>query len=101
MMRHLTVRSVKSMLSRAGINCNDLNFEPIDRSATHTRGIYQGRHVERVDIRVTGPLTARKQARNALGERGLWLTPTDQYDDWSRGDFAGPISPRPHVSGLM
>lgn len=83
--KHLTVASVRSMLSRAGVNYSDLTLDLIDRSGTHTGGIYEGQYVEEMDVRISGDTDARREARAVLGERELWLTPTSAYDDWSRG----------------
>lgn len=83
--KHLTVGSVRSMLTRAGIDHSALTFALIDRSGMHISGIYEGQRVEEMDVRITGDPTARREARTVLGERGLWLTPTREYDDWSRG----------------
>ncbi len=85
MMRHLTARSVKSMLSRAGINYDGLEVERTDRSATHTGGAYKGQYVEKFDVRVSGGPDARREARHVLSERGLELAPFPTHDDWSRG----------------
>lgn len=83
--KHLTVRSVKSKLTRAGVDYSALNFALIDRSGTHTGGVYEGQYVEKIDVRITGDPASRREARSALGECGLWVTPTYEYDDWSRG----------------
>lgn len=83
--KHLTVASVRSMLSRGGVNCSDLTLDLIDRSGTHTGGIYEGQYVEEMDVRISGDPDARREARTVLGERGLWLIPTCEYDDWSHG----------------
>lgn len=88
--KHLTVASVRSILSRAGVNCSDLTLDLIDRSGTHTGGIYECQYVEEMDVRISGDPEARRKARAVLGERGLWLTPTCEYDDWSRG--AAPVA---------
>lgn len=88
--KHLTVSSVRAMLTRAGVDYSALTFTLIDRSGTHTGGMYEGQYVEMMDVRITGDLAVRREARMALGERGLWLTPTCEYDDWSRG--AAPVA---------
>jgi hypothetical protein len=83
--KHLTIRTVRSMLTRSGVDYSALDFAIIDRSGTHTGGMYEGQYVEKIDVRITGESAARREARQALGERGLWLTPNGEYDDWSRG----------------
>ncbi|WP_222127567.1 hypothetical protein, partial [Brevibacterium casei] len=87
MTTHLSVRSFKTMLTRAGVDTDGLSFTRHDRSGQHDAGIYAGRYVEKVDIEVSGPKSARGPVRTALFDRGLECAPYPDRDFFSRGDF--------------
>lgn len=87
MSSHLTVRAVKMMLTRAGLDTHTLSFTRHDRSGRHTSGIHEGRYVEKVDIEVSGPKTVRNDVRVELFNRGLECSPYPDRDFFSRGDF--------------
>lgn len=75
--RALTVRGVKMMLSRDGVDHSQLSFERIDRSGVHTGGTYAGQYRERIDIRITGPEPDVGAAFVVLLARGLAIVPCD------------------------
>lgn len=83
--KHLTIRAVKSMLTRTGVDYSELSFERIDRSATHTGGTYEGQYVEKIDIKISGPKSLRQQAGSALFEQGLECATFPDCDYYSRG----------------
>lgn len=87
MSNHLTVRGVKTMLTRAGIDTRALAFTRHDRSGQHVSGIFEGRYVEKVDIEVSGPKTVRDDVRAELFDRGLECAPCPDRDFFSRGGF--------------
>ena len=83
--KHLTIRAVKSMLTRTGVDYSGLSFECIDRSAIHDGGTYEGQYVEKIDIKISGPKSLRQQAGSALFEQGLECAPFPDCDYYSRG----------------
>lgn len=87
MSNHLTIRGVKAMLTRAGIDTHALSFTRHDRSGQHASGLYERRYVEKVDIEVTGPKTVRSDVRAELFDRGLECAPYADRDFFSRGGF--------------
>lgn len=68
MKRRLTVRAVRVLLTRAGVDHTDLTIS--------------GRHSW---VIVTGPEQARRRAAEVLYNRGLACAPFPDRDEWSRG----------------
>lgn len=87
MSNHLTIRGVKTMLTRAGIDTCALSFTRHDRSGQHVTGHYECKYVEKVDIEITGPKTVRADVRAELFDRGLECAPYPDRDFFSRGGF--------------
>lgn len=87
---HLTIRSVKAILTRAGFDYSELSFTIINRSGSHMGGRYTGHRVEQFDVRIAGQPDSRRTVRAILGERGLEVAPMPDHDDWSRGSVAIP-----------
>lgn len=80
----LTVPTVKSLLTRAGIDHSQLTITHIDTTSTHSAGTHLGQYVESSNVRISGDPSTRRQARAALSDHGLCVAPLPQYDDWSR-----------------
>lgn len=87
---HLSIRSVKSILTRAGFNYSVLSFTIINRSGIHMGGRYTGHRVENFDVRIAGNPESRRTVRAILSEHGPEVVPMPNHDDWSRGSIAIP-----------
>lgn len=89
----LTVQEVEQLLTRAGLDCTALTLTEIDRSATHTAGMYAELYVHHRVVVIRGDETCRRLASTRLHEEELWCAPFSDRDEWSRDSQPEPLDP--------
>lgn len=79
MSRPLTARGVRAILTRSGVDHSALT---ITDDPAEWRDVMTG--VAHTSIRIEGPKEPRRDASHVLFDRGFWLAPYPDHDDWHR-----------------
>ncbi len=78
-LRPLTVRGVKTILTRAGVPYAGLELTPY-----LTESVVPGREGTIHGVRITAPLKARRAAENVLFDAGLACVGYPEHSTWTR-----------------
>ena len=80
MSANLSIRAVRSMLTRDKVDQSQLTLTEFSRGICHPGKA----ETSRVEVHITGPRDARRAAATALLERGLTIAPYPERDEWQR-----------------
>lgn len=82
--RQLTARGVKMMLTRSGVDTTGLTITEQQQTVRTVDLHYTGPWRRQNSVTVAGSKDARRPARDALADRGLWCAGYPDHDEWSR-----------------